>query len=84
MILVGNKIDKDEREVSLLEGREIAQKLGCEIVEASAKDGEYVQEIFNKMGMQLRTLSMKQALLYDLIESRTPDDRHESDGSSYN
>lgn len=46
-VLVGNKIDKYmEREVSVQEGKDLAEKFGCEYIEASAKTGISVQKMF--------------------------------------
>ena len=69
VLLVGNKVDMAEREVSLLEGKEMARKLGCAFVEASAKDDKNVKESFDIIVMQLRTLSIELELLDDLVHS---------------
>jgi small GTP-binding protein len=45
MILIGNKIDL-ERKVTTEEGQELADRLGCEYIETSAKTGEGVEEAF--------------------------------------
>ncbi|HMF34456.1 MAG TPA: GTP-binding protein [Candidatus Lokiarchaeia archaeon] len=45
MILIGNKIDL-ERKVTYEEGKELADRLGCEYIETSAKTGEGVEEGF--------------------------------------
>ena len=44
IILVGNKVDIAKRKVSLLEGEDMARKLGCAFLEASAKDGGNFEE----------------------------------------
>ena len=47
MILVGNKSDlEDRREVSIEEGKELAEKYGIDFYETSAKTGDNVEEIF--------------------------------------
>ena len=47
MILVGNKSDlEDKREVTLEEGKELADKYGIDFYETSAKTGYNVEEIF--------------------------------------
>jgi len=45
MVLIGNKIDL-ERKVTTEEGKELAERLGCEFIETSAKTGEGVEEAF--------------------------------------
>ena len=46
--LIGNKIDlSNERNVSIEEGKELAEKLGLPFNEASALDGTNINEIFN-------------------------------------
>jgi small GTP-binding protein len=53
-VLVGNKSDlKDNRQVSVDEGKGYAQSLGWEYKETSAKTGEYVQETFKSVAMDL-------------------------------
>jgi GTPase KRas len=58
-ILVGNKADKSwEREVSKEEGQDLAEKLGCDFIEASAKTGQCVNDLFINLVRKLRgTLS---------------------------
>lgn len=47
MMLVGNRCDRvTEREVSTQEGYTLARELGCEFVEASAKDCINVEKAF--------------------------------------
>ncbi|TXT67159.1 MAG: Transforming protein p29 [Promethearchaeota archaeon] len=48
IILVGNKIDL-ERVVKREEAEELAHRLGCEYMETSAKTGENVKEVFEKL-----------------------------------
>jgi small GTP-binding protein len=54
-ILVGNKIDlKDERRISNENMEAIAEKIGAKaIFEASAKTGNHVEEVFNKIAYLL-------------------------------
>lgn len=48
--IVGNKSDRvTEREVSPLEGLDLAQTLGCNFVETSAKMGQNVEQIFSEL-----------------------------------
>ena len=44
MILVGNKTDLSAREVSKTAGHALAEKLGCQFMETSAKTGENVRD----------------------------------------
>ncbi|EXJ88696.1 Ras family, other [Capronia coronata CBS 617.96] len=55
IMLVGNKSDKNhEREVSSQEGQALARELGCEFVEASAKNCINVEKAFYEVVRQLR------------------------------
>lgn len=45
MILIGNKIDL-AREVERSEAEDLAERLGCEYLETSAKTGEHVEKAF--------------------------------------
>ncbi|KAI0534757.1 ankyrin repeat-containing domain protein [Xylaria digitata] len=50
VIIVGNKSNSSfEREVSPLEGLALAQELGCNFVETSAKMGENVEQVFTEL-----------------------------------
>ena len=46
MILVGNKSDLDAREVTYDEGQEVANSVGIDFFETSAKTGQNVEELF--------------------------------------
>ncbi|RKF72449.1 Protein ras-2 [Golovinomyces cichoracearum] len=55
IMLVGNKSDRiTEREVSTQEGHALARELGCEFVEASAKNSINVEKAFYDVVRQLR------------------------------
>lgn len=55
IMLVGNKCDRvTEREVSTQEGSALAKSLGCEFVEASAKNCVNVEKAFYDVVRQLR------------------------------
>jgi GTPase KRas protein len=55
IMLVGNKSDRvTEREVSTQEGHALARELGCEFVEASAKNYINVEKAFYDVVRQLR------------------------------
>ncbi|KDR73287.1 hypothetical protein GALMADRAFT_251889 [Galerina marginata CBS 339.88] len=54
-VLVGNKCDKAyEREVSKEEGSALAQQLGCEFIETSAKTAQNVHRMFSNLVRSLR------------------------------
>ena len=55
IILVENKADGAKREISFLEGKEMAQIL---VLEASAKDGENVEETFRSIIRQFMSQSI--------------------------
>jgi GTPase KRas len=50
LILIGSKCDlESSREVSSVEGQELAQKWGCPFFETSAKTEANVQEVFTEL-----------------------------------
>ena len=53
IIIVGNKSDLNEREVSYEEGKKYAESKGYNFYETSAKSGEHVEEAFNDIFEQL-------------------------------
>ncbi|KAI9811150.1 MAG: Ras GTPase ras2 [Pycnora praestabilis] len=68
VMLVGNKSDRvTEREVSTQEGHALAKELGCEFVEASAKNCINVEKAFYDVVRLLR----KQRLCYSRSSTRT-------------
>lgn len=70
-MLVGNKCDRvTEREVSTQEGQALAKDLGCEFVEASAKNCVNVEKAFFDVVRQLRRQRHQGT-------GRTPSDRKE-------
>ena len=67
VMLVGNKCDRvTEREVSTQEGSALAKELGCDFVEASAKNCVNVEKAFYDVVRQLRR--QKQQILRRLEE----------------
>ncbi|CAG8439673.1 11546_t:CDS:10 [Acaulospora morrowiae] len=54
MLLVGNDIDKDEREVTTEEGLRMATRLGCEFIEASTKTHVNVENAFHTIVRMIR------------------------------
>lgn len=62
VMLIGNKCDKiTEREVSTQEGSALARKLGCDFVEASAKNCINVEKAFYDVVRQLRRQTQQSA-----------------------
>ena len=53
IILVGNKIDLDKREISNQEARELAEKYKGLYLEVSALTGRNIEEIFNSLTMEI-------------------------------
>ena len=54
-LLVGNKCDlESERQVSLEQGKELAESLGLTFVETSAKSNCNVDQVFHKMAADIR------------------------------
>ena len=67
VMLVGNKSDRvTEREVSTQEGSALAKELGCEFVEASAKNNMNVDKAFYDVVRKLR----KQRQEFTRVDSR--------------
>lgn len=65
-VLVGNQVDKvSEREVSYEEGAQVAQMLGCQFFEVSAKTSHHVHRVFAVLVRQLRMrpLESKQCMI---------------------
>jgi GTPase KRas protein len=63
IMLVGNKSDRvTEREVSTQEGHALARELGCEFVEASAKNCINVEKAFYDVVRQLRRQRMNNSM----------------------
>jgi Ras-related protein Rab-8A len=49
LILVGNKIDLPNRNISRDEGEKMAREIGASFLEASAKTGENVRKLFDNI-----------------------------------
>jgi GTPase KRas protein len=63
IMLVGNKSDRvTEREVSTQEGHALARELGCDFVEASAKNCINVEKAFYDVVRQLRRQRMQSSI----------------------
>lgn len=75
VMLVGNKCDRvTEREVSTQEGQALAKELGCDFVEASAKNCVNVEKAFFDVVRQLRRQRHQGS-------GRSPSDREKSRGA---
>ena len=59
LILVGNKKDIQDREVSTEEGENFAEKYNMKYFETSAKNGEGIQEAFNQIYRDIYDLNVK-------------------------
>ncbi len=53
IVLVGNKIDLEEREISYSEGESLALELGMDYIETSAKSGENVEDAHRLIALKL-------------------------------
>jgi GTPase SAR1 family protein len=53
LVLVGNKIDLEEREVTFDEGMKLAEDFGMAYIETSAKTGENVDDAFRMIGLKV-------------------------------
>ncbi|HMF33309.1 MAG TPA: Rab family GTPase, partial [Candidatus Lokiarchaeia archaeon] len=53
LILVGNKMDIPERQVTFEEGAEMGKRLGLSYIETSAKTGEMVSDAFEMLALTL-------------------------------
>lgn len=71
IMLVGNKCDRvTEREVSMQEGQALARSLGCEFVEASAKNCINVEKAFYDVVRMLRR--QRQQVIQRPLEVKSP------------
>ncbi|HEY0088341.1 MAG TPA: GTP-binding protein [Candidatus Lokiarchaeia archaeon] len=52
-ILVGNKIDLENRKVTKAEGEQIAKQLNIAYIETSAKTGENIEDAFRMLALQI-------------------------------
>jgi Ras-related protein Rab-8A len=53
-VLVGNQIDKEDRQISTEEGSKMAAQMGVEFFETSAKTGEGIENLFRHMAINTR------------------------------
>jgi small GTP-binding protein len=52
-ILVGNKIDLENRKVTKAEGEQMAKQLNTAYIETSAKTGENIEDAFRMLALQI-------------------------------
>lgn len=89
IMLVGNKCDRvTEREVSTQEGNALARDLGCEFVEASAKNCVNVEKAFYDVVRQLRRQRMQTTHSRTMPSGRGPrtgtgERNHHTSGRTY-
>ncbi|CAK75444.1 unnamed protein product (macronuclear) [Paramecium tetraurelia] len=53
-ILVGNKLDSQDRRVQTAEGEKLAQKYNMPFIETSALENKNIQDIFDRLGQNLK------------------------------
>lgn len=53
-VLVANKIDTEDRKVSMDEGRQLAVSFGVEYYEVSAKENMNISEMFMSIGKEIK------------------------------
>ena len=53
LVLVGNKIDLDNRVISTSEGEKLARELKMAYIETSAKTGENIEDVFRMIGLKI-------------------------------
>jgi len=69
-VLVGNKCDlEEERKVSKAQAQELAAKLGCKFMEASAKRKINVEEMFTELVREIMAYRKKQPAIQGNTES---------------
>ncbi|KAF2402295.1 ras-2 [Trichodelitschia bisporula] len=84
VMLVGNKCDRvTEREVSTQEGTALASQLGCDFVEASAKNCVNVEKAFYDVVRQLRRQKQQIYRTSDRRGTHTSDGGHVAHGARH-
>lgn len=75
MIIIGNKIDLTDRTVSSEDAKELNNKYGIEVFEASAKSGENVKEAFMKL---IDNILKNDKLNQEIIQKEKPKEENVS------
>ena len=75
-MLVGNMVDRNDRQVSREEGFNMARRLGCDFMEASAKTALNVESVFTHLIRCLR------ATKEPLSSPRSPKEKKKKDKPS--
>lgn len=65
-ILVGNKIDREDREIPTHVGEDFAQRHGMYFLETSAKEAENVERLFMEIAAELMEVSVLISLKHPL------------------
>ena len=79
IILVGNKIDMPNREVSKEDAENLAKNYNIKYFETSAKTGEGIQETFNQVYKDIYELNVK----LDALNNSKPSDANMNNNGSF-
>ena len=86
LILCGNKIDLENREVKKEEGEALAQKEGIAFFEVSAKTGESIKDMFYSFVADLSILKKynldKESLVKELLQEKEKEKENEADSKN--
>lgn len=59
-LFLGNKIDREDREIPTHVGEEFAQRHGMYFLETSAKEAENVERLFMEIAAELMEVNLKE------------------------
>lgn len=66
-ILVGNKTDRDDREIPMAIGEEFAKQQGMYFLETSAKEADNVERLFYEIAAELIEQARTKEVTYQFI-----------------